>query len=66
MHQIRIPDEQWGPVWRALIAAGPISRISEQPIYVISNRQLRMLQRKKLPFELLEPLNGKNKARRHA
>jgi hypothetical protein len=66
MHQIRIPDEHWGLVWRTLIASGPITRISELPIYVVSNRQLRLLQRKKLPFELLEPSNGKSKGSRHA
>jgi hypothetical protein len=50
---IRIPASQWGKVWRALVASGPISRISQEPVYVVSNQQLRLLCRKKLSFELV-------------
>ncbi len=50
---IRIPSEHWGRVWRALVAVGSVSRISEEPIYVIIEEQLRMLRRKKLLFEVI-------------
>ena len=55
MKVIRIPEEEeaWGRVWHALIASGPISRISHEPIYAVSDKQVRMLRRKKLPFKLL-------------
>jgi hypothetical protein len=59
MHTIRIPPEQWGQVWRALVAAGPVSRVSAEPVYVVTDEQLRLLRRKKLRFELLEPPNGR-------
>jgi hypothetical protein len=55
---IRIPQEHWGKVWRALVASGPISRISREPIYQISERQARLLRRKKLPFQIVSPSNG--------
>ena len=55
MQAIRIPEEHWGKVWRALVASGPISRIDQEPVYVVSDRQLRLLRRKKLPFELVSP-----------
>jgi hypothetical protein len=58
MPTIRIPESQWGKVWRALVASGPISRLSQEPIYVISERQLLLLRRKKLPFELVSSTNG--------
>jgi hypothetical protein len=48
----------WGKVWRALVASGPISRVSQEPVYIVSDRQVRLLSRKKLLFELLETLNG--------
>jgi hypothetical protein len=36
---IRIPDAQWGEVWRALVAAGPIACIGpEPPVYLVSDR----------------------------
>jgi len=63
MPTIRIPADEWGKVWRFLVETGPISRFSLEPIYVISERQLRLLRKKKLPFELLPPAtsNGKKK-----
>jgi hypothetical protein len=58
MPTIRIPASHWGKVWRALVASGPISRVSQEPVYVISDRQLLLLRRKKLPFELISAPNG--------
>jgi hypothetical protein len=58
---IRIPAEHWGKVWRALVASGPISRISQEPVYMVSDRQIQMLRRKKLPFEIV-PLPDNRKA----
>lgn len=65
MPAIRIPDEHWGKVWRALVASGPISRISQDPIYFVSDRQLRMLRRKKLPFETVPAPNGQATSPKH-
>ncbi len=53
MQAIRIPSEHWGKVWRILVASGPISRLSQEPIYMVSDKQVRMLRRKKLPFEVI-------------
>jgi hypothetical protein len=58
MPAIRIPDAHWGQVWRTLVASGPISRISQEPIYLVSEQQVRLLRRKKLPFELVPPADG--------
>ena len=58
MQAIRIPDEYWGKVWRALVAAGPLTCIGPPPVYVVSDSQLRLLRRKKLPFEIVPPSNG--------
>jgi hypothetical protein len=59
MQAIRIPAEQWGKVWRVLVASGPISRLSQEPVYLVSERQIRLLRRKKLPFELVPPADGR-------
>jgi hypothetical protein len=61
MPTIRIPEAHWGKVWRALVASGPISRIDQEPIYLVSDQQLRLLRRKKLPFELV-PMTDSNGA----
>lgn len=38
MPMIRIPQEHWGDVWFALVSAGPISRVSQEPIYFVSEK----------------------------
>jgi hypothetical protein len=66
MTTIRIPSEHWERVWRTLVASGPISRISKEPIYIISDKQLRLLRRKNLPFELVPSPNGNQAGKPHA
>jgi hypothetical protein len=65
MPAIRIPEGHWGKVWRALVASGPISRISQEPVYLVSDQQLRLLRRKKLPFELVSPPDGDGAGPKH-
>ena len=65
MQAIRIPPEQWGRVWRVLVASGPISRISQEPVYLVSDRQVRLLRRKKLPFELVPHSDGRRAGGNH-
>lgn len=65
MQAIRIPDEHWGKVWRALVASGPVSRVSQEPVYIVSDRQVRMLRRKKLPFELVPLTDGRRPGPNH-
>ena len=66
MKAIRIPHERWGEVWRTLIASGPISRLSQEPIYLVDEKQIRLLRRKKLPFEIISFPDGLNSSRHHA
>jgi hypothetical protein len=65
MQAIRIPMDSWGKVWRALVASGPISRVSQDPVYLVSDEQVRMLQKEKLPFEIIPIPNGNSPDRRH-
>jgi hypothetical protein len=66
LHTIRIPEEHWGKVWFALLSAGPVSRVSQDFIYIIDDVQLRLLRRKKLPFELLASPNGSDRDKKNA
>ena len=66
MQAIRIPEEHWGLVWRALVASGPLSCVGPEPIYLVSDRQVRLLRRKKLPFEIVPLPNGRKASRNHA
>ena len=61
MPVIRIPEEHWEKVWRALTETGPISRYSQDPVYYVSELHVKMLDKKKLPYELVssdKDLNG--------
>ncbi len=59
MQAIRIPSEKWGRVWRVLVASGPITRLSQEPVYLVSERQIRLLRRKRLPFEFVPVADGR-------
>jgi hypothetical protein len=60
MQKIRIAPENWGRVWRTLVAAGPVSRVSEEPVYLVTEEQVALLRRKRLTFELLAAPNGRS------
>jgi len=63
---IRIPPEHWGKVWRTLVASGPISCIGPERNYLVSDQQVCLLRRKKLPFEIVAPPDGRQAGRNHA
>ena len=65
MPTIWIPQELWGKVWRALVASRPISRLSQEPLYHVSDAQLRRLRRMRLPFELVAECNDRRAEERH-
>jgi hypothetical protein len=65
MPTIRIPQEHWGRVWRTLVASGPISRVSQEPLYLVTERQLQLLRKKKLPFELASLPDGRTPGKKH-
>jgi hypothetical protein len=66
MPKIRIPEDHWDEVWFALVETGPISRWSEEPIYLVSEKQVQLLRRKKLPFDLLDAANSTPVKKKHA
>jgi len=59
MQAIRISPEQWGKIWRVLVASGPISRLGQDPVYLVSDEQIRLLRSKELPFEIIPLSNGR-------
>ena len=54
MPRIRIPEEHWGKVWTTLVEVGAISRVSVEPVYLVSKRHIDVLQEKNLPFEFVD------------
>lgn len=54
MPVIKLPETDWGEAWRLLIQEGGTTRISKDHIYIVSGRQIELLQDKQLPFEVLD------------
>lgn len=54
MSLIRIPEEQWGEIWRILIQVGPITCVDKDLTYVVSPAHIEVLTEKGLPFEKVE------------
>jgi hypothetical protein len=64
MQFIRIAEKDWETVWWELVSSGPISRVTKDHVYAISDRQRRMLEKKELPSNwfLLPPMAQRRKA----
>ena len=54
MPVIKLPEADWGEAWRLLIQEGGTTRISRDHVYIVSGRQIELLQNKQLPFEVLD------------
>ena len=65
MPTIRIPKNEWGKVWRTLVASGPVSRLSNEPLYAVSDEQVKILRHKKLPFKIVTAPDGRRKKNRN-
>jgi hypothetical protein len=64
MPVIRIPQADWERVWDFLVKTGPISRVSQEPVYHVSEEQVRLLRKRKLPFAIISA-NGPAEKRHH-
>ena len=57
MPVIKLPEADWGEAWRLLIQEGGTTRISKDHVYIVSGRQIELLQDKQLPFEVLDGIS---------
>ena len=53
MPVIKLPEADWGEAWRLLIQESGTTRLSKDHVYVVSGRQIELLQGKRLPFEVV-------------
>ena len=57
MPVIKLPEVDWGEAWCLLIQEGGTTRISKDHVYIVSGRQIELLQDKQLPFEVLDGIS---------
>lgn len=52
MPAIRIPKENWGKVWHALLDIGEIHRIppEDEKVYIVSDKHIEHLKARNLPY----------------
>lgn len=65
MPKVRIPRETWHKVWRTLLLEGAVTRVSEDCVYIVSERHLQILKKKQLPFEEVDSVVTPREKIRH-
>ena len=66
MIKVKIPRETWHKTWKSLLQEGPITRVSKDYIYLISDRHLQiLLEEKQLPFEEIDVVVSPSEKIRH-
>ena len=66
MPLIRLPKQQWGKAWRAMIEVGPVCLIAGDPIYEVLPEHLELLKTRGFSYEVLQRPHGGKEERRHA
>ena len=64
MQKIRIPKETWIKSWRALLAEGAVTQVSDD-CYLVSARHVQILKDKHLPFEEVKTVVSPREKIRH-
>jgi hypothetical protein len=62
MIAIRIPKQQWGKAWRAMIEVAPVRLVTSDPIYEVLPAHLKLLSARGYSYEVVQPPPGGNAA----
>ena len=65
MIKVKIPRETWHKAWKLLLQEGPVTRVSKDYVYLISDRHLQILREKQLPFEEIDAVVSPSEKIRH-
>lgn len=66
MIAIRLPKQQWGKAWRAMIEVAPVRLVAGDPIYEVLPIHLELLNARGFSYEVVQPRPGGGEERRHA
>ena len=55
MIAIRIPKQQWGKAWRAMIELAPVRLVADDPIYEVLPAHLELLNARGFTYEVIQP-----------
>lgn len=65
MITIRLPKQQWGKAWRAMIEVAPVRLIGSDPVYEVLPAHLELLKERGFSYELVQPRPAGKDERRH-
>ena len=66
MITIRLPKQEWGKAWRAMIEVAPVRLIADDPLYEVLPAHLELLDARGLNYEVVRPRPRAKEERRHA
>lgn len=58
MIAIRIPKQQWGKAWCAMIEVAPVRLVANDPIYEVLPAHLELLNARGFFYEVVQPTVG--------
>jgi hypothetical protein len=66
MITIRLPKQQWGKAWRAMIEIAPIRLVADDPIYEVQPAHLELLDSRGFSYEVINRREFRKQKTRHA
>ena len=65
MIAIRLPKQQWGKAWRAMIEIAPVRLIAKDPVYEVLPAHLELLDARGFSYEVVRPDRSRKLNQRH-
>ena len=55
MPAVRIPKQQWGKAWRAMIEIAPVRLVAADPVYEVLPEHIELLAAQGVAYEVVRP-----------
>lgn len=65
MLTIRLPKNEWGKAWRAMIEVAPVRLIADDPLYEVLPEHLETLTARGFSYEVVKLPRPQSERRRH-
>jgi hypothetical protein len=65
MLAIRLPKNEWGKSWRAMIEIAPVRLVADDPVYEVLPAHLELLNARGFTYEVVNAQPRRKERRRH-
>ena len=66
MPAVRLPKNQWGKAWRAMIEIAPVRLVAADPVYEVSPAHVELLAAQGFSYEVVAPYPARKQSKRRA